>query len=70
MPRKTYRQMVDSVDRWNSSMAIGAAVAYRSDVGTTIYTVTRSRAELLGGHTAVVWLQDVRGCVLLDRVTG
>lgn len=31
-------------------------------------TQTRTKAQLLGGHTAVVWLDDVRGCVALDRV--
>lgn len=29
---------------------------------------TRSSAELLGGHTAVVWLEGVSGCIALTHV--
>jgi hypothetical protein len=31
-------------------------------------STTRSEAELLGGHTAVVWLEGVRGCIALSHV--
>ena len=31
-------------------------------------TRTRSEAQVLSGHSAVIWLDGVRGCYLLDRV--
>ncbi|WP_374650281.1 hypothetical protein [Rhizorhabdus sp.] len=32
-------------------------------------TRTRSKAEVLSGHSAVIWLDGISGCYLLDRVT-
>ncbi|MDP1611680.1 MAG: hypothetical protein Q8M11_11530, partial [Sulfuritalea sp.] len=32
-------------------------------------TKTRSDAQVLSGHSAVIWLENVSGCYLLDRVT-
>ncbi len=29
----------------------------------------RSDAQVLSGHSAVIWLENVSGCYLLDRVT-
>lgn len=57
------------VDAWNKNVAIGAPVTYRTDLGADIETTTRTAAELLGGHTAVVWLDTIAGCVALGRVT-
>ena len=58
-----------SATTWNREVSVGAPVAYRKDDGSTVDTHTRSPAEVLGGHTAVIWLENVRGCVALDRVT-
>lgn len=54
---------------WNQDHRVGTAVTVRLDNRDPIQTRTRSKAELLGGHTAVVWLENVGGCVLLERVT-
>lgn len=68
-PRQlTTKELHASVDRWNANHAVGDAVRFRQDDGTTLCTKTRSRAELLSGHTPVVWLDGVSGCVLLSRV--
>lgn len=58
-----------AIENWNASVPVGANVAYRNDRGETVHTTTRTPAEVLGGHSAVVWLDNVRGCVALDRVT-
>lgn len=57
------------VATFNAEILIGSPVSYRDDAGNVIETHTRSKASLLSGHTAVVWLENVRGCVAVDRVT-
>lgn len=47
---------------------VGCPVTVTKDNGTEIETVTAGAAELLGGHTAVIWLQGISGCYSLDRV--
>ncbi|WP_157410210.1 hypothetical protein [Sphingobium xenophagum] len=64
-PKYAQRQ----VDNWNKHYPVGQAVTVRRDNGSTITTKTRSPAELLSGHSAVVWLDGISGCYLLNRVT-
>lgn len=60
----------EQADAWNAAHPeIGVPVLYRKDHGSLTRTATRSPAEVLSGHTAVIWLEGVRGCVALDRVT-
>lgn len=56
-------------DRFNARYAVGQVVAMRKDSGDAIITKTRSEAQVLSGHSAVIWLDGVTGCYLLDRVT-
>ena len=57
-------------DRFNAAIPVGTAVRVMLDgAKEPMETRTRSKAEVLGGHSAVVWLEGVRGCYLLDRVT-
>ena len=57
------------VDRWNERNAVGAPVRYFEVIckdgwrSEPIDTRTRTPAQVLGGHTAVVWLENVIGCV-------
>jgi hypothetical protein len=55
-------------DAWNAKHAVGAKVSVRLDNGEVRETVTTSAAEVLSGHSAVIWLEGVSGCYLLDRV--
>lgn len=57
-----------AVDKWNAKYQIGQAVLLRKDSGETVRTKTRSAAEVLSGHTAVIWLEGVTGCYMLNRV--
>lgn len=57
-----------AVDSWNANNAVGCGVSYRNDKGDLTVTTTRTEASILSGHTAVIWLNGVAGCVLLDRV--
>jgi len=56
-------------DAFNSANPIGQKVNVRKDDGSHICTWVRHPAEVLSGHTAVIWLFGIRGCYLLDRVT-
>jgi hypothetical protein len=57
---------------WNSRHPVGTFVRYyrrihpREDLAGVFRT--RSAAQVLSGHTAVVWLEGVSGCVCLDAV--
>lgn len=68
MSRPTTKQHYQKVETWNKLVPVGAKVSYRKDDGHNIKTRTRSEASMLSGHTPVVWLDGVSGCVLLDRV--
>jgi hypothetical protein len=56
-------------DRFNATCKVGGAVTVVLDVGPAIETITTSEAQVLSGHTAVVWMRGVSGCYQLDRVT-
>ncbi len=66
-----------TVDDWNSEYPPGTTVTVALDVpepsfgniAKTLTTTTRSHAALLGGHTPVVWLNGLRACYSLERVT-
>lgn len=56
-------------DDFNKFYPVGQLVSVRKDGGDDILTKTRSEAQVLSGHSAVIWLEDIRGCYLLDRIT-
>lgn len=55
-------------DDWNRDNEIGAIVKVRMDSGEIRETKTRTEAQVLGSHSAVVWLEGITGCYLLERV--
>lgn len=61
-----------AVERWNGIHPVGVLVkAYRGLIGDEEHAVTgrtRTRAELLSGHTAVVWVTGCSGCIALSHV--
>lgn len=65
---KTKKRLSSEVDAWNSRHGVGTKVILRKDDGSKIETRTRSKAEILSGHSAVIWLENVSGCHLLGRV--
>lgn len=62
------KKLTEAVARWNGAHEVGAKVFVRLDSGEQRETVTRSPAEVLSGHSAVIWLEGISGCYLLDRV--
>lgn len=57
-----------AVDQWNATFPVGAAIFYKEDDGKMTETRTTSEAQMLGGHTGVIWIEGRAGCVALDRV--
>lgn len=54
--------------RWNDTYPVGTTVEYHPVIGEPEHRIrtTRTPAQILSGHTAVVWLEGERGCVCLD----
>lgn len=67
-PRPNPAKLQTQCDVFNAAHAVGASVRLEKDSGEVITTKTRSKAEVLSGHSAVIWLEGVSGCYLLDRV--
>jgi len=55
-------------DRWNESFHIGTLVEYHPVIGEETHRLrkTCTLAQVLSGHTPVVWLEGERGCVCLE----
>jgi hypothetical protein len=57
-------------DAFNAKCPVGGKVKVKLDgVDEPFETVTKSEAQILSGHSAVIWMENVSGCYLLDRVT-
>ena len=67
--RKSAAQLQAACDKFNAAHQVGAAVSVELDSGEIRNTFTTSEAQVLSGHTAVIWLDGVRGCYDLERVT-
>ncbi|SAI59030.1 Uncharacterised protein [Bordetella ansorpii] len=58
------------VDRWNAQVNVGDSVEYAEVIGDPVRTFkTKTPAEVLSGHTAVVWLEGKSGCVAILHCT-
>lgn len=56
------------VENWNLKHPVGKKVKVELDNGSWIETTTNAPASMLGGHTAVAWLNGISGCYRLSRV--
>jgi len=56
--------------KWNRTFPIGTRVRYWTGAREGIGKVssTRTEASVLGGHTAVVWIEGCVGCVALSHI--
>lgn len=55
------------IRKWRD-VPIGTEVILKRDFGGELRTRTESPPKMLGGHTAVIWLEGVGGCYSLERV--
>jgi hypothetical protein len=68
--KKTSVKLERAVADWNRRHGVGALVKYHRIIGEGegVATKTRSEAWVLSGHTAVVMVEGVSGCVALEAV--
>ncbi|PNU05826.1 hypothetical protein [Novosphingobium guangzhouense] len=55
-------------DRFNAEYPVGTTCAVVRDNGEAVVSETLSVAQVLSGHSAVIWVHGISGCYLLDRV--
>ena len=64
---RTAKNPEQEVTDWNARVKLGDLVEYRSYPEAAPQTFkTRTEAQVLSGHTAVVWLEGKSGCVCCD----
>lgn len=57
-------------DAFNAKCPVGGRVSVKLDfVDEPRITVTISEAQVLSGHSAVVWMEGISGCYHLSHVT-
>ncbi len=69
MRKPNIKMLTLEVENWNLKFSVGTPVTVRLDSGEIKTTTTRSEAQVLSGHSAVIWLTGISGCYLLDRVS-
>lgn len=69
MHKGTPKGLQVAVDGFNRRYPIGTEGLLKKDDGSLLETKTRSKAEVLSGHSAVIWVEGVSGCYLLSRFT-
>jgi hypothetical protein len=68
--RRRRKSPVETVDAWNRTVRVGDLVEYRGypEAAPQRFT-TRTVAQVLMNHTAVVWLNGKDGCVCVEACT-
>ena len=71
MKQKTLAVLQKEVDDFNAAMPVGTMVRYwkMDRVGEPSGSgKTRTPAQILSGHTAVVWIEGCSGCISVSHV--
>jgi hypothetical protein len=65
--RRRRKSPVETADNWNRTVRVGDLVEYRGYPEAKPQRFqTRTVAQVLMGHTAVVWLDGKAGCVTVE----
>lgn len=69
--RPTAAQLQQQCDKWNVANQVGTTVSFEELVGRgeTFRGKSASEAQVMGGHSAVIWLEGKSGCVDLGHCT-
>lgn len=57
----------EKCDAFNAKYSVGTKGWLNMDSGEKKATHTTSVAQVLSGHSAVIWVKGISGCYLLDR---
>jgi len=68
--KKITKKLQAEIDRFNNKCQVGGKVRYWTGVreGDGVVSKTRSEAQALGNHTAVVWVEGHSSCIALSHV--
>jgi len=66
--RDSKEVMQGKVEAFNKRNPVGTSVTVVKDSGEKVETKVKHPAYIMQGHTAVVHLEGISGCYLLDRV--
>ena len=61
-------KLQQKVDAFNSQFSIGETVNVKNDDGSIVRDIIRHPATIMGGHTAMAWLES-KGSYILERVS-
>ncbi len=65
---QTLKRLQAEVEAFNSKVPLGGEVDYFEYEGAPLKRYkTRTEAQILSGHTAVVWLEGKSGCVCVGH---
>lgn len=65
--QKSQKQLQEAVDAFNAKFSVGEKVLVKNDSGELDDDTIRHEATIMGGHTAMAWLEK-KGSYLLERV--
>lgn len=70
MKAPTLKQLQKRCADWNARFPVGTAVEYHPVIGAPAHRLskTTTEAQILFGHSPVVWLADEPSCVHLDAL--
>jgi hypothetical protein len=70
MKKPSIKALEKACNDFNSRYPVGTEVEYHPIIDEPEHRIrkTRSKASVLSGHTAVVWLEGESGCVCLEAV--
>lgn len=56
------------VEKINQAFKVGDKIKVKQDDGSIVEWTMEAPASILGGHTAVIWADEHRGCYMAARV--
>jgi hypothetical protein len=72
MKRKVFDPEIEKLqalcNEWNDKYSKGTPVIATKDDGSTFESRTKTIAQVLNNHSAVIWPSGIAGCYLLGRV--
>ncbi|MEV3938689.1 hypothetical protein AB0K52_22290 [Glycomyces sp. NPDC049804] len=70
MSANRFFDSIAQVAAWNALHPVGTPIAYWPGfkTGDPCQGITIARASVLGGHTAVVWIDNASSCIALSHI--
>lgn len=68
--KKVTKKLQAEIDRFNKKCPVGGKVRYWTGLreGEGVESTTRSEAQAIGNHTAVVWVEGHSACITLSHI--